>query len=93
MRCDVWCCRFAKRFYDGGFEEKMSKREASLILGCRETSTKERIMERYRTLMKLNHPDLGGSPFVTAKINEAKDLLSKSARSTADTTGGGGKTS
>lgn len=72
------------RFYEGGFEEPMSKREAALILGCRENATKEKIMARYRTLMKVNHPDLGGSPFLSSKINEAKELLSKTARSESD---------
>lgn len=77
--------RMRSTFYLGGFERDMSKREASLILGCRESSTKEKIMERYRILMKLNHPDLGGSPHLSAKINDAKELLSKTARSEADT--------
>lgn len=68
-------------FYEGGFDSEMSKREAALILGCRESATKERIMDRYRVLMKQNHPDLGGSPHISTKVNEAKELLSKTARS------------
>ena len=66
---------WGKRYYEGGFEDKMTRREASRILGCRASATKERINKRYRILMRLNHPDLGGSPFLTAKVNEAKVLL------------------
>eukprot|EP01006_Ploeotia_vitrea_P043847 TRINITY_DN66784_c5_g1_i6.p1 TRINITY_DN66784_c5_g1~~TRINITY_DN66784_c5_g1_i6.p1 ORF type:complete len:333 (-),score=153.39 TRINITY_DN66784_c5_g1_i6:871-1869(-) len=80
----------SKRFYEGGFEPEMTRREAALILGCRESATKERINDRYRTLMKLNHPDLGGSPFVATKINDAKTLLGKRARSEKESGGGGG---
>lgn len=68
---------FAKNFYDGGFEEKMSKREAALILGVRESATVERIKEAHRRVLLLNHPDRGGSAHIAAKINEAKDLLLK----------------
>lgn len=32
-------------------------------------------MERYRSLMRINHPDLGGSPYICMKINEAKNFL------------------
>ncbi len=66
----------------------MTKREAALILGCRESASKEKIMARYRTLMKANHPDLGGSPFLSSKINEAKELLAKTARSEAENKSG-----
>jgi len=66
---------FARGFYEGGFEEQMSKREASLILGVRETATREKIKEQHRLLSKQNHPDTGGSPYLAQKINEAKDLL------------------
>eukprot|EP00455_Lapot_gusevi_P004892 TRINITY_DN1203_c0_g1_i4.p1 TRINITY_DN1203_c0_g1~~TRINITY_DN1203_c0_g1_i4.p1 ORF type:complete len:105 (-),score=27.53 TRINITY_DN1203_c0_g1_i4:355-669(-) len=67
----------AKRFYEGGFQDKMTRREAALILGCRESSTKDRVLERYRKVMILNHPDRGGSPYIASKINEAKELLHK----------------
>jgi hypothetical protein len=68
---------FAKNFYDGGFEEKMTKREAALILGVRESTSAQRIKEQHRKILLINHPDRGGSPYVSAKINEAKDLLIK----------------
>jgi len=68
---------FAKTFYDGGFEEKMSKREAALILGVRESATVERIKDCHRKILLLNHPDRGGSAYMAAKINEAKDVLIK----------------
>ena len=68
---------FAKTFYDGGFEDKMTKREAALILGIRESATVDRIKEAYRKLLPLNHPDRGGSAYIATKINEAKDLLLK----------------
>ena len=69
------------QYHEGGFSERMDRAEAALILGVRDGASKEKIMERYRQLMKVNHPDLGGSPYVSTKINEAKELLSKTARS------------
>ncbi|KAI3356092.1 hypothetical protein L3Q82_017357 [Scortum barcoo] len=67
-------------YYKGGFEQKMSKREASLVLGISPTSTKAKVREAHRRIMILNHPDKGGSPYLAAKINEAKDLLDKESR-------------
>ena len=68
---------FARTFYDGGFEEKMTRREAALILGVRESASIERVKDAHRRILLLNHPDRGGSAFLAAKINEAKDLLLK----------------
>lgn len=68
------------KFYEGGFEEKMTRREAALILGVRETSTTKRIKEAHRKLLVLNHPDTGGSTYLAGKINEAKELLMKGRR-------------
>ncbi len=55
----------------------MTKREAALILGVRESAALERIKEAHRRILMLNHPDKGGSKYMAAKINEAKEMLLK----------------
>ena len=55
----------------------MTKREAALILGVRESAVTERVKNAHRKILLLNHPDRGGSAYVAAKVNEAKDLLLK----------------
>lgn len=68
------------KYYEGGFEDTMTRREAALILGVRESSTPKRIKEAHRKLLVLNHPDTGGSTYMAGKINEAKELLLKGRR-------------
>jgi DnaJ family protein C protein 19 len=70
----------AKRFYRGGFEEKMTRREAALILGVRESATPERIRDRHRKMLMLNHPDMGGSTFLSEKVGaRARWLVQRQA--------------
>lgn len=64
----------SSKYYRGGFEPKMSKREASLILGVSPSASKIKVKDAHKKIM-LNHPDRGGSPYLAAKINEAKDLM------------------
>ncbi|TGJ87721.1 hypothetical protein E0Z10_g1037 [Xylaria hypoxylon] len=69
-----------KAFYKGGFESRMTKKEASLILSLNESAiTKDKIRKAHRNLMLLNHPDRGGSPYLATKVNEAKEFLEKNA--------------
>mmetsp|Transcript_12379 Transcript_12379/g.22370 ORF Transcript_12379/g.22370 Transcript_12379/m.22370 type:complete len:123 (-) Transcript_12379:482-850(-) len=63
------------RAFQGGFEAQMDRKEALLILGLRENATKDQIRDAHRKMMRINHPDAGGSPLLATKVNEAKDLL------------------
>ncbi len=65
------------KYYEGGFEDAMTRREAALILGVRESATAKRIKDAHRQILIANHPDTGGSTFIASKVNEAKELLLK----------------
>ena len=56
-------------------KESMTKKEALEILGLDENATKEDIIKSHQKLIKKNHPDVGGSDWVTKKLNKARDIL------------------
>ena len=57
-----------------GFDN-MNRQEAYQILGLEQNASQEEIHQAWRRLIKGVHPDSGGSAFLAAKINSARDIL------------------
>jgi len=53
----------------------MSRAEALKVLGLEEGASESDIRAAHRRLILQTHPDKGGSNYLAAKINEAKDVL------------------
>ena len=57
------------------YNQKMSLNESYKLLGIDENASKEVIIKSRKELIRKLHPDKGGSSYLSAKVNEARDII------------------
>ncbi len=59
----------------GSADARMTKGDALAVLGLAEGATEEEIRAAHRRLMRGAHPDQGGSDWLAARVNQAREVL------------------
>lgn len=60
-----------------GGQHSMTREKACEVLGVGPNPTPESVQRAYKNLIRKVHPDQGGSAYLTAQLNEARDVLLK----------------
>jgi len=58
-----------------GGKQGMSREQALEVLGLKDGYTKDDVIKAHRRMMQKLHPDRGGSDYLAAQINQAKETL------------------
>ncbi|MEM1019255.1 MAG: hypothetical protein ACFBZ9_10710 [Sphingomonadales bacterium] len=61
-------------------DQPMTPAQAAEVLGVMRNAAKQDILDAHRRLMKVAHPDQGGSSYLAQQINVAKDVLLKAQK-------------
>jgi hypothetical protein len=56
----------------------MTREEAYAVLGLKPGATADEVRDAHHRLMKKLHPDQGGSDYLAARVNQARDILLES---------------
>ena len=65
----------AGRGWNSARSGKMTEEEAHQVLGLQPGAGAQDVTRAHRSLIKKLHPDQGGSNYLAARVNEAKDVL------------------